>query len=158
MVQCRSMYKCYFEYSFATQHSINASLSIISSNSTCNPYPCIIHLIKSIKLIIWWKAPIFSSIFLRALDSSYCYLMETAFQSNGWSKVETNTILYWENFSERKCIDEKIPTGSVNFRSVIGMKNVDTQPGWWPLVTVCMLPLHKRSQGLKSHLAAHMRI
>ena len=56
--------------------------------------------------------------------------MEIVFVSNGWSKVRTDTILYWENCCERNCIVDKIQTGSVDFRSVIGMENVDTQPGW----------------------------
>ena len=54
---------------------------------------------------------------------------------NGLPKVRTGTILYWENCYATKCIVNKIQTVSVEFRSIIAMKNVDAQPGWWPVLT-----------------------
>ena len=57
--------------------------------------------------------------------------------------------------SVTKCIVDKIQTGSVDFGPIIGMKNVDPQPGWWPVLTACILTLHKCFQGLGSHIAAH---
>ena len=67
----------------------------------------------------------------------------------------TGVILYFEDCSATKCIVDKIQAESVAFRSIIGMKNVDAQPGWLPVLTVCMWPLLKGCRGFRSHVAAH---
>lgn len=54
-----------------------------------------------------------------------------------------------------KCTVDKKEAGSVNFMSIISMKNVDAQPWWWPVLTVCMLSVHKCCQELRSHVATH---
>ena len=56
------------------------SSAYINSNNACTPDPCIIYSIESIKLIICWKPPTLSTMFLRALDSSCCLMMEIDFQ------------------------------------------------------------------------------
>ena len=64
--------------------------------------------------------------------------MDIDFQYSGWSKVRTGVILYLEDSSATKCIVDKIQTGSVGFRSIVGMKTVDARAGWLAVLTACM--------------------
>ena len=71
-------------------------------------------------------------------DSSCCSLMDIDFQEKSLSKVIIGVILYWEECSTTKCIFNKIQIGSLDFRPIIGMGNVDVQPGRWSVLTVYM--------------------
>ena len=69
--------------------------------------------------------------------------------------MRTGVILYLEDCPATNCIVDKIQTWFVDFRSIIGMENVDARLGWLPVVTLCMLPLHKGCRAFRSHIAAH---